>query len=61
MKASEALLRCIAAEGGTIDGTRPQEWIGKLYEAGLLEKGDNFTWKLTDQAKDFLRRKGVEV
>lgn len=61
MKASEALLRCIAAEGGTIDATQLDVWLGKLYEAGLLEKGDNFTWKLTDQAKNFLRKKGVTI
>lgn len=61
MKGSEALLRAIASEGGTIDGTQLDVWLGKLHKAGFLEKGDNFTWVLSDKAKTFLKSKGVNV
>ena len=61
MKGSEALLRCIAAEGGTISGTRPDEWMGLLYEAGFIEKSPNFSWTLTEKAKTLLKTKGVKL
>jgi hypothetical protein len=61
VKASEALLRCIANEGGTIDGPQVDVWLGQLHKAGFLEKGPNFTWVLSDKAKVFLKQKGVTV
>jgi len=61
MKGSEAILRAIANEGGTIDAFRLEEWIVMLLKAGLIEKGERFTYHLTEPAKQFLRKKGVEI
>ena len=62
MKASEALLRCIASVGGTISGTQLDEWLGQLLKAGLIQKGTQpFTYELTDTAKGFLKKKGVTL
>ncbi|XJZ25967.1 hypothetical protein ACF5W4_11195 [Bacillota bacterium Lsc_1132] len=61
MKASEALLRAIASEGGQIDGPKMDEWLGQLLKAGLLEKAPDFKYKLTEPAVRFLQKKGVNV
>ncbi|MED3571943.1 hypothetical protein [Cytobacillus praedii] len=62
MKASEALLRCIASVGGTIDSTQLDVWLGQLLKAGLIRKGEApFTYTLTDTAKGFLQKKGVQI
>lgn len=61
MKASEALLRAIAAEGGTIDATQLDEWVGKLIAAGFVKKAPNFRYTLTDSAVIWLKGKGVEL
>jgi hypothetical protein len=62
MKGSEALLRAIAAAGGTIDAEQFDIWLGQLLKAGLIQKGEApFTYELTAAAKGFLRKKGVDV
>lgn len=61
MKASEALLRAIASEGGQIDGPTMDAWLGKLLKAGFIEKAPDFSYKLTDSAVKWLGTKGVEV
>lgn len=61
MKASEALLRAIAAEGGKIDGPTMDGWLGKLIQAGFLNKAPNFQYELTPAAVKFLESKGVQV
>ncbi|MFJ5716548.1 hypothetical protein [Neobacillus sp. NPDC093127] len=62
MKGSEALLRAIAAAGGTISGTQLDEWMAQLLKAGFIKKGETpFTYELTDVSKNFLKKKGVDV
>lgn len=62
MKSSEAILRAIAANGGSLGPAQLDEWLGQLFKAGLIEKGeDPFTYNLTDTAKGFLLKKGVTV
>lgn len=61
MKASEALLRAIAAEGGKVDGPKMDEWLGQLLKAGFLEMTDDFTYQLTEPAVRWLKGKGVNV
>lgn len=62
MKASEALLRCIAAAGGTIDAVQLDLWLQQLLKANLIQKGEApFTYELTDTAKGFLQKKGVSI
>jgi Mn-dependent DtxR family transcriptional regulator len=61
MKASEALLRAIAAEGGKISGPTMDDWLGKLIKAGFLEKAPEFSYKLTENAVKWLDKKGVKV
>ncbi|MCR9040923.1 hypothetical protein QRX25_10550 [Bacillus sp. L381] len=64
MKGSEALLRAIAAEGGTIAAVRLNEWMKMLQGSGLVKASMNqddnlFYWELTDKAKAFLKKKGA--
>lgn len=61
MKSSEAVLRAIAAEGGTITGPRALAWIKELKRAGYLEPGDGYSWVLTEKARTYLSSKGVEM
>lgn len=62
MKGSEALLRCIAANGGTIAAEQFDLWLGQLLKAGLIRKGAQpFTYELTDASKLFLQKKGVSL
>jgi hypothetical protein len=61
MKASEALLRAIAAEGGQIDGPTMDAWLGQLIKAGFLEKAPDFKYSLTEPAIKWLEKKGVKV
>ncbi|MDU0154011.1 hypothetical protein [Bacillus cabrialesii] len=63
MKGSEALLRAIAAEGGTVASVRLDEWMKLLQKSGFVKarmnQDDNlFYWELTDKAKIFLEKKG---
>lgn len=64
MKGSEALLRAIAAEGGTVAAVRLDEWMKLLQKSGFVKaqmnQDDNlFYWELTDKAKIFLEKKGA--
>ncbi|MCY9334093.1 hypothetical protein MOF01_07975 [Bacillus spizizenii] len=64
MKGSEALLRAIAAEGGTVAAVRLDEWMKMLQKSGFvnarMNQDDNlFYWELTDKAKVLLKKKGA--
>jgi len=61
MKGSEALLRAIAAAGGTIEGAQLDVWLSQLVKADLVKIAPDFTYELTETAKIFLRKKGVEI
>jgi hypothetical protein len=61
MKGSEALLRAIAAAGGTIEAAQFDVWLGQLVEANLVKTAPGFKYELTEPAKEFLRKKGVNV
>jgi DNA-binding PadR family transcriptional regulator len=61
MKASEALLRAIASEGGQVSSPTIDDWLGKLLKAGFLTKAPDFSYKLTDSAVKWLATKGVKV
>ena len=60
MKGSEAMLRAIAAAGGSISATQFDEWMGQLLKAGFVQFGmEPFTYELTEQARKFLEKKGI--
>lgn len=59
MKASEALLRAIAAEGGAIDSPTMDKWLGQLLKAGFLTKEPDFKYQLSEPAIQWLKTKGV--
>jgi len=66
MKGSEALLRAIANVGESIPAIQFDLWISQLLKAELLEKetredNDVFHYRLSEKAKVFLRKKGVEI
>ncbi|PEL75448.1 hypothetical protein CN603_13005 [Bacillus toyonensis] len=51
--------------GGEIPATQFDTWLGQLSQLGLLEpvtKGDEqvYYYRLTDNARQFLAKKGVE-
>ncbi|MEC5305261.1 hypothetical protein [Bacillus thuringiensis] len=65
MKGSEAILRAMHHVGGEIPATQFDTWLGKLSQLGLLEqvtKDDEhvYYYRLTDSARQFLVKKGVE-
>lgn len=62
MKASEALLRAIASNGGKLQPAQLDDWLTQLLKAGLIKKGEApFTYELTSTAKVFLQKKGVAL
>ncbi|WP_142311579.1 hypothetical protein [Bacillus toyonensis] len=65
MKDSDAILRAMHLVGGEIPATQFDTWLGQLSQLGLLEpvtKGDEqvYYYRLTDNARQFLAKKGVE-
>lgn len=64
MKGSEAILRAMHQVGGEIPAAHFDMWLGQLSQLGLLEqvtKDDNhvYYYRLTDNARQFLAKKGV--
>lgn len=65
MKTSEALLCIIDQEGGQIDALALSSKLQQLAEAGYIESlitdDGNHILKLTDQAIQYLKRKGLKL
>lgn len=66
MKGSEALLRAIASVGAGIPAVRLDDWMSQLLKAGFIKRETRndeyvFHYELTEKAKIFLRKKGVDV
>ncbi|TKH79740.1 hypothetical protein [Bacillus cereus] len=64
MKGSEVILRAMHQVGGEIPATQFDTWLGQLSQLGLLEqvtKDDKhvYYYRLTDNARQFLAKKGV--